>query len=333
MTQKERTTVMENINFENLAAVKDDGEAVLGKLLYYTLSSVTVDRDRLKEICETLDFPYAEKRLALSDAFRNATGDISESRTVKTTLGAETFKIYCRDNKSEKGALSRELVKETLGADTNRYKKLANLTFRKEEGFAYEGLAYDDDVDPLSLCMKAEELYGLYQSCVGRKQIETVLESFIASLSAVKVVSHGKLYFVPREGMHKLDILEEFVRLLEENNLHTGTKRTPLDANSMYVTDDEKQREKMTLAFYRSVRREIEEYRERAAYFIESGCQSASVMERWALKISALETKKTEYESVLRRELDEIDDDLKSLAFLSQELTIRARGVRRQKAA
>jgi hypothetical protein len=149
----------------------------------------------------------------------------------------------------------------------------------------------------------------------------------------VKVVSHGKLYFVPRERMHKFDVFEEFVRLLEENNLHTGAKRAPLDANGIYVTDDEKQREKMASAFYRSVRREIEEYRERAAHFIESGCQSASVMERWVLKMASLETKKAEYEGVLRRELDEIDDDLKSLAYLSQELRIRAAGVKRQNAA
>jgi hypothetical protein len=56
-------------------------------------------------------------------------------------------------------------------------------------------------------------------------------------------------------------------------------------------------------------------------------------MDRWALKIAALESKKTEYESVLRRELDELDGDFDSLAVLSQELQIRARGVRRQKAA
>jgi hypothetical protein len=324
---------MENVNFGNFAAVNNDGEGVLGKLLYYTLSSVTADRVKFAEICETLDFPYVEKRLALSDAFRNATGDISESQTVKTAFGAETFKIYCRDNKTENGLLSRELVKETLGADTNRYKKLANLTFRKESGFAYDGLVYDECVDSFSYCAKAEELYGLYQTCVGRKQIETVLEAFIASLSAVKVVAHGKLYFVPRDRMHRLDDFEEFIRLLEENNLHPSTRRMPLDANSMYVTDDAKQREKMASAFCRSVRREIEEYRERAAYFIESGCQSAAVMERWALKISALDTKKAEYENVLRRELDDLDGDLKSLSFLSQELTIRARGVRRQRAA
>jgi hypothetical protein len=89
----------------------------------------------------------------------------------------------------------------------------------------------------------------------------------------------------------------------------------------------------MASAFYRTARKEIEEYRERATYFIESGCQSAAVMDRWALKIAALESKKAEYENVLRRELDELDGDFNSLATLSQELQIRARGIKRQKAA
>jgi hypothetical protein len=168
---------------------------------------------------------------------------------------------------------------------------------------------------------------------VGRKQIETVLEGFILSLSAVKVVSHGKMYFVPRDYMHKLDIFEDIIRVLEENNLHTGVGRMPLDANSMYVVDDEKQREKMASAFYRAARKEIEEYRERATYFVESGCQSAAVMDRWVLKIADLESRKSEYEDILKRELGDLKGEFDSLSCLSQELQIRARGIKRQKAA
>jgi hypothetical protein len=330
--QKENTD-MENISFGNFAAVKDDGEDVLGKILYYTLSSVMIDRGKLAEICEGIGFPHTEKRPGLSDAFRNATGDISDSKTVGGGSDAVTFKIYCRDNKAEKGIVSRELVKETLRPDTNDYKKLANIMFSKDTGFSYGDLAYDEHVDPLSLCLEAERLFELYQSCAGRKQIETLLDAFVASLSAVKILAHGKLYFVPRSRMAALDVFEDLMHILEENNLHRSEKRMPLDANSMFVVDDEKQRGKMASAFYRAARREIEEYAERARYFIESGCQSAAVMDRWILKISALEAKKGEYESILNRELDELNGELNSLAYLSDELKIRARGLKNQKAA
>lgn len=71
----------------------------------------------------------------------------------------------------------------------------------------------------------------------------------------------------------------------------------------------------MAAAFYRSVKREILEYQDRANYLIQSGSQSASIMERWVLKIESLEAKKREYEQILHRELTEIDDDFASGGF------------------
>ena len=55
--------------------------------------------------------------------------------------------------------------------------------------------------------------------------------------------------------------------------------------------------------------------------------------ERWVARIDALEEKKRHYETILRRELDGLDDEFSALQLLSQELAIRARGLRFQKAA
>ena len=322
------------MEINNLVAITNDGEGVLGKILYYSLSSVLIDRDRLIEICEEIAFPYsANHRVALADAFRSATGDIYDSKTVEGYYGTETFKIYCRDNKSPKGTISRELVKETLDTNTNEYKKLANITFSKDLGISYGDLVYDEHVDPHDYCREAVKLYELYQTSVGRKQIETLLESYIASLNAVKLLAHGKMYFIPREHMNRIDEFEALIEVLEVANLHQNARRYPLDANSMYVVDDAKQREKMAAAFYSSVRREIAEYSERANHFIQSDSQSSVILERWAMKIHALKAKKHEYEDVLRRELNDLDDELNSLGYLADELSIRARGIHMRKAA
>ena len=315
-------------------AVNNDGEGVLGKILYYSLSSVLIEKGTLAKICEDLGFPYnSSKRLAMSDAFRSATGDISDSKTVQGVFGAEVFKVYCRDNQTKEGTLSRELIKETLDAHTNTYKKLANITFSKGTGMSYDDLVYDEHVDPLDYCREAAELFELYQVCAGRKQIETLLENFVGSLRAVKLLSHGKMYFVPREHMNKLDVFEDLITQIEANNRYHKRNRLPMDSNSMYVVDDAKQREKMAMAFYRSVRREIAEYHERASYLIQSGSESPAIMDRWVVKIDNLEQKKREYEAVLKRELNDIDDDFSSLNYLAQELQIRARGIRRSKVA
>ena len=70
-------------------------------------------------------------------------------------------------------------------------------------------------------------------------------------------------------------------------------------ANSIYVIDDATQREKMTEEFYSAVKKEIAEYQDRADYLIKSGSNSPSIMERWVMKIAALEEKKRHYEDIL----------------------------------
>ena len=66
-------------------------------------------------------------------------------------------------------------------------------------------------------------------------------------------------------------------------------------------------------------------------YLIKSSSQSPAVMERWVLKVQALEEKKRHYEGVLQRELDGLDDEFSVLKLLSQELQVRARSIRSQR--
>jgi len=275
----------QELGINNFIAIDDDGEGVLGKILYYSLSSILVERNTLEQICADVGFPYTvSRRTALVDAFRSATGDIRESKTVKTPGGTEIYKIYFRDNQSADGVISRELVKETLDAKTNEYKKLANITYSNDYGMSYNDMVYDEHVDAYTYCHEAVELFELYKTCAGRKQIETLLQSFVESLQSVKLLSHGKMFFIPREYMHRLDVFEDLIAQLEANNKYENPRRMPMDSNSMFVVDDAKQREKMASAFYRSVRREISEYQERANYLIQTGSQSPAILERWVVK-------------------------------------------------
>lgn len=128
-------------------------------------------------------------------------------------------------------------------------------------------------------------------------------------------------------------LFEDFVELLEENNQFQRPGRDPLDANSMFVVDDAKQREKMAVAFYNTARGEIAEYEKRATHLIQSDSRSPAILERLALRIKGLEDKRNYYEAILQKELTDMDEQFTSLRYLSDELQIRARGLRRQKKA
>ncbi len=316
------------MKMEDLMVINADSDAVLGKFIYYSLSSVLVPKDKLKEICTALDFPFKPSdRKAPVDSFRSATGDIFERRTVTGGGSTSIFKVYCRDNRGgDPETVTRELVKETLGVKTNDYKKLANMGLVRADGtFFYENLAFDSDVDPLPFCQKGQELFELYLDHVGRSQIDTILENYLHSMQAVKLMPYGKLYFIPRNNMARVGLLEDFIAEVEEaNQLHTGS-RMPLRANSMYVADDAKQREEMAHAFYATVKKEIEEYQEQMDRLVKGGCKSSSVARRWATKLQSMEQMKRNYEELLNRELNDLADDFTAVNFLLEELQAQTR--------
>ena len=312
-----------------IGAAKGDEQQMLGKFLYFSLANLLVDREELSNLCESVGIPYSGcNRLSVGDAFRSATGDIRERVPVMENGETNIYLAYCRDNKHTADIFSRELVKETLNRHTNQYEKLANISYNKADGvFRCDNMVCDDAVDVPECCRRAEELFELYQCCANRRQIETICGNFLRSLEATKLSVTGHMYFIPRTYMEQVDIFEDFITLLSGLN----KKETPLVVNSFYIIDDAKQREKMTEEFYLAVKKEIAAYQEKCDYLIKSGSQSAAVMDRWVLKVRALEEKKRHYEGVLQRELDGLDDEFSVLKFLSQELQIRANSIRSQR--
>lgn len=312
-----------------IGAAKGDEQQMLGKFLYFSLANLLVDREELSNLCESVGIPYAGcNRLSVGDAFRSATGDIRKRVPVMENGETNIYLAYCRDNKHTADIFSRELVKETLNRHTNQYEKLANISYNKADGvFRCDNMVCDDAVDVPGCCRRAEELFELYQCCANRRQIETICGNFLRSLEATKLSVTGHMYFVPRTYMEQVDIFEDFITLLSGLN----KKATPLVVNSFYIIDDAKQREKMTEEFYLAVKKEVAAYQEKCDYLIKSGSQSAAVMDRWVLKVRALEEKKRHYEGVLQRELDGLDDEFSVLKFLSQELQIRANSIRSQR--
>ena len=312
-----------------IGATSGEHSNMLGKFLYFSLSNVLVNKQELQELCDSLGMECScGKRLPVVDAFKSATGDIRDRVTVRTDGGQKFYQIYCRDNKSTREVISRELVKETVNQHTNQYEKLANIHYdRADQRFGYDDLSYDDDVDAMKYCRQAERLFDLYQTCANRKQIETICMKYLRAMDATKVNVNGHVYFVPRYTLDQGVVFETFFEELSRLNRNN----TPLSANSIYLIDDAKQRDKMTEEFYLAVKKEIAEYQDKCDYFIKNGSNSPAVMERWVLKVQALEQRKRHYEEVLRQELTGLDDEFSTLKFLAQELQIRADQLRRQK--
>lgn len=322
------------MKLSDFMSVPTDGAEVLGQVAYYTLSSILIEKNVLSELCKSVDLKYRPSaRPPVADAFRSATGDVHKRIVTREGRNTEICKVYFRDNESTAGYLSRELVKETLDCQTNQYTKLANVRVGKKSGeFEIMDLAYDSRVDAKAYCEQANRLYLLYRACASRRQVEGLLDKFLSELDATKIC-RGKFFFVPRHSMQRLPLFEDFAAALSENNLITA-HRSPddpeeadavpsVDTNTMFVVDDEKQRDKMANAFYVAVGKEIEEYEERIQHLLQNGCASVQIAERWMKRVESLTEKKHRYEDVLQRQLDKTKDDFEDLRFMAQRLRLQ----------
>lgn len=321
-------------NLQNYMAINtEDGkiQEIMGKYMYYSLPKLIVKAERVKEICRQIGFPIeVNENISATDAFRSATGEIYDRIEEAENGGVKIVKIYCRDNKrANTDVLSRELVEETLYETTNSYKKLANLSLDKTSGeIILSDVDYSSDRDIRGYFDKAQDLFQLYQNCIGNRSIETMADKYISGLRATAISARGHHYFIPKAYMHGIALLEDFMELVAKENLFTyANKRDSkyISINSMYVADDEKQRGKMAHEFYRDMGNEIETYQKRIMNLIRNGSSSQKILDRWELKIQSLESKKKEYEGILKQNLSGIDEEFTMLRDICDQFKLKVR--------
>lgn len=308
---------------QSYIGVNEGSGGIIGKLLYYSTSNILIPKNTFAELGKAFDLPKIKpSRESPSSAYRYATTALKERIVNKDASGTYIYRIYCRDNKQDTAkVICRELVKETLNSTTNNYKKLANIVFdRSTEEMYYDNLEYDTDVGAESYCRQALTLFERFRNCYNSDHVDSVLQALLYKMQAVKINIHGNLYFIPKPQLPLLNVFEDYIEALSKNNLNSGN----VSSNSMFVADDEKQREKMAAEFYENYRRDIELYEERIQHFIDNGCTSEAVISRWLKKIEALQQKKNTYEQVLKRQLDSLDRDFALLQMQSEELSVRA---------
>lgn len=310
-------------SMDSLMAVHQDSEGIIGKFFYYSTSSILIPKVKFIEIGQAFGLPkFKPAKESKAGAYRNATTALRERVTVKDADGrAHVYRIYCRDNKKDDVRLIvRELVKETPNAKTNEYKKLANICFdRENEVLFVENEIVDADVNVRKYCSLAQELYDRYCYCYTADQVDSVIDDMLQRMQANDISIKGNLFFIPKQYLSLLNLLEDYIEAISKENLNNSM----VHSNSMFVVDDERQRQKMTNEFYANYKKDIEFYQDRIQHFIDSGCDSQAVIQRWLQKINALQMKKRTYEEILQRQLDDLNSDYAMLQMQGQELAVR----------
>ena len=101
-------------------------------------------------------------------------------------------------------------------------------------------------MDVEEYCRRAMELYNRLCNCYTTDHVESVIQDQLDRMQANKISIQGNLYFIPNPYLPLLNILEDSIDAIRKLNLNDGL----VMSNSMFVVDDERQRQKMTDEFY-----------------------------------------------------------------------------------
>ena len=227
------------VKMNDIIGVDKSTEGIIGKFFYYSIAGILVPRQEFENVGMSLGLPkFKPAKASKSGAYRTATTAIKDKVTVKDVSGKTTYQIYCRDNtKEDMNRISRQLVKETLGARTNDYTKLANIIFDKETEKVYsENEVFDVAIDVKAYCDKAQELYEKFCDCYTTEQVTAVIDDQLSRMQANKISVKGNLFFIPNQYLPLLNILEDYIESLAKYNLNDDCT---IVCNSMHVVDSE----------------------------------------------------------------------------------------------
>ena len=291
---------------------------LLGKIIYFSLSNLFIDRENLSALCGEYEIPYTNGgRVSGTDAFRSATSSVS-GRTVVEVDGQKLIcRVFFRENRRAATQISKELVLEVPGHDSNHYIKLANLCFDQDKQTVSRDNIMDDScVDVQAYCTLAAERFERYKRCASRKKIETICTNSMYRMQATKMGSTAHIYFVPWTRVKEVDRFVDFIRALRRYSENGAT----LEIYSLPLLKNDEMQSLVSAAFCECMQKELQDCMDRLQYLLDSNSRSMIIMERWKGRIRSLERKRNDYESLLQTKMSSLDAAFDQLKGLHREL-------------
>lgn len=294
---------------------------LLGKIIYFSLSNLFVDKEVLLALCSEYGIPYTNGgRVSGTDAFRSATSSVSGRVVVEIEGHKLICRVFFRENRRTNAQVSKELVLEVPGNNSNHYIKLANLCFDQDKQTVSSDNVVDDPrIDVQSYCKLAAERFARYKRCASRKKIETICTNYLHQIQATKMGSTAHIYFVPWTRAQETERFVDFVRALR----HQNEDGTLLEIYSFPLMKSDEMQRLISAAFCECLLKELQDCTNRVRYLIDSDSRSPVIMERWKRKIEYLERKRKEYEELLHTKMGSLDAAFNQLNALSKELQDR----------
>ncbi len=287
---------------EDLRAVNNGGGDFIGRLLWFSVSDMKVDRDTLEDLFSQagIDHKYLPKGISPRDALRRATKEIEVKREPNGQKGVYT-NLLVREVTCDKERLVRQVVRETVDSDNTRlgYDVIASVVL---EGQDYPAL----NVQGMGISLHPKEqrlidsVYDRFSDAIdyyNGKNVRDIVKKVLFDCNPVSVRPSGGVYFVPEDYSNVVEGLKEFTNAL-------GPYSTTGENTKMYsvpVIDTAEQREMVVDSLEAQVTTMAEGILKEMAE-AESGVLTKRRATQFVDRIKAMKTSVEEYKEWLESE-------------------------------
>jgi hypothetical protein len=287
-------------------------EMILGNILYYSLSDMTIAESDLLNIFLRHNIPETYvRKISKADAFRRASS--SEKGTVSlpdptNTYGFIKAKVEIDEVRSDNDKIvriiGRKLINENL--EEVDYQSVAEVSFdRKSETMSYTITTTDPDEANIfdTVCRNIDQKYGIWSVYHSKDTIRNIVNRIINDTHPVNLMPTGLCKFVPSMHSDLLYDLKEALKDLEGYGsvvAQNGQSQVQNFMEVIPVIDTEEQRDLIQKASTNEIQTELFEFtQELKEILVSKTTLSSRTAASYIAKFNVLKEKVKDYETLL----------------------------------
>lgn len=273
-------------------------EALLGKLLWYSVSELRVKHDDVvKHLIDSgiaTNLPLPPKDV---DVFRRVC--TAAERKKVPTADPEIFANYRMAEFTDDESVVRRIVRQKVDNKGKKlgHREVADIRFeRKTSHVDVRTLGIGRDETALQVAAEVQREFGQWRGCLNAYAIREWIRHYILRLGATPVRPGGGVYFVKKEHAQAIDQIEDFAHRLGDY----------VELHSLPLIDDQKQRNMVKRAFETETNDEVDKLIDEIQDLRKKGEKlPESKYSGFAERLVELSDRHKEYQGILQSNLDE----------------------------
>jgi hypothetical protein len=321
--------------YENKVAQSIPGDAILGSLIWFSISNADVSLDEAREALTTLGLSTGtlRRRLRAIDAFKKASNSLARSNLFHSDGIESNFLV--RQVGQDADASHRHVILERVSTQTGKRRK---LSYDKVAELVYTRGAYDTDgvttvgdslevnaTMPAGLELSKEEQAWLdanlpvvhervehWKTHLDSHAVRSFVREYIYLLAGTCVRESGGVYFISQKHAETISKLTQWVRSIGS------------DLHSLPLLDLVDQREMLLRAFEEETMSEVDRLSGEMSKILGSDKSiTQATFDSYIAQAVNLMAKSDEYAGMLNARLD--DTNIRLEMFKRQTLTLSGR--------